>query len=189
MASSISDITPKLRAYSTTAIVLHWTSGMTFLGMLSLGWYMTWLEDQPGSVWYFDLHKSLGLLVGVLIGMRLLWRVAHRPYPYPSSMARWQITAARASHGLLYLTMLAMPLLGLAGADLSQDGLAFFGHTIWQPLGVHKFASELLFSLHSAAAWTLVSLIVLHVCAALLHLRVFRDGVFERMWLRRSQRP
>lgn len=188
MPSSLSDITPKLRAYSPTAVVLHWTSSVAFLGMLSLGWYMTWIEDQPGSAWYFDLHKSLGLLVGVLIVLRLLWRATHRPDPYPSSMARWQISAAKASHGLLYLSMLAMPLLGLAGADLSPDGLVVFGHAMSQPLGGHKFASELFFGLHSAAAWVLVSLIVVHASAAMLHLHVYRDGVFERMWLRRKRR-
>lgn len=188
MASSTADITAKLRAYSTTAVVLHWTSGVALIGMLALGWAMTWFEDQPGAAWYFNLHKSLGLLLGVLIIMRLLWRMTHRPYPYPGSMARWQINAAKASHGLLYLSMLTMPLLGMVGADLSQDGLAIFGRAIGQPLGVHKPASELLFGLHSTVAWILVSLIAVHACAALLHLRVFRDGVFERMWLRRSQR-
>ena len=188
MNAGSADVTPKSPTYTSTAVILHWVSGMALLGMLGLGWTMTWIEDQPGSGWYFDLHKSLGVLVGLLILMRWLWRATHRAHPYPRSMARWQIKAAKASHGLLYLTMLAMPLLGLAGADLSQDGLAVFGRAIAQPLGVHKFASELLFSLHSAAAWVLVGLVVMHVGAAWMHLRVSRDGVFERMWLRSSRR-
>ena len=175
MISGSTKAVSQLRTYTRTSVFLHWTSAVALLGMLGLGWYMTWIEDQARSAWYFNLHMSLGVLVGLLIVLRWIWQAAHRPRPYPSSMARWQVSAAKASHKLLYLFMVVMPLLGMAGADLSEDGFAVFGHNVPRPFGVHKLVSEQLFSMHSAV-------VPLHVGAALLHRSVNQDGGFQRMW-------
>ena len=42
---------------------------------------------------------------------------------------------------------------------------------------------EQLFQLHPVAAWALVGLVAVHVLAALKHLIIDRDGVFDRMRL------
>lgn len=189
MQSNSTSGTSGLRAYTSTAVLLHWSSAVALIGMMGLGWYMTWIEDQPGSTWFFDLHKSMGLFVGVLLIARWCWRMAHRPLPLPTSIARWQLVTAKVSHGLLYGAMLLMPLLGLAGADLSKTGLAIFGHAVPQPFGIHEQLSESLYSLHGAVAWFLVSLITLHIVAALAHRFSHHDAVFERMWFRAARRP
>ena len=57
--------------YSTPAIVLHWLLAAFIVFMAALGWYMMTVEKQPGGEWFFDLHKSIGLIVA---GISLLRR-------------------------------------------------------------------------------------------------------------------
>jgi len=43
-----------------------------------------------------------------------------------------------------------------------------------------------LFELHGTLAFVLVAFVVCHIAAALVHLFVKRDGIFERMWPSKS---
>ena len=79
--------------YGKPAIFLHWLLAVLLSAMAALGWYMLSIEDQPGSGWYFDLHKSVGITVLVLVGLRLLWRLRHTPQRLPSSVPVWQRAA------------------------------------------------------------------------------------------------
>lgn len=53
--------------YSGPAIFFHWAIAVLIPVMVGLGWYMMSIEEQPGSPWYFNLHKSLGLTVALLV--------------------------------------------------------------------------------------------------------------------------
>jgi cytochrome b561 len=172
-----------LARYTPLAIFLHWLLAVLIVAMIGVGWYMMSIEDEPGSDWYFNLHKSVGIVVAVLIVLRLAWRLGHRPHALPSSVARWQATASRATHWLLYLAMLAMPIAGFIGALLSKSGIVFFGWQVPRLMAENHDLSEIFFDAHSVIAWILVALIVLHVLAGLKHLVYDKDGVFQRMWL------
>lgn len=168
-------------AYGKPAIILHWFLALLLAGMVSLGWYMTSIEDDPGSGWYFNLHKSVGITVLVLVGLRLLWRLRHKPQALPSFVPAWQARLASGTQRLLYLCMFVLPITGLTGALYSKDGIAFFGIALPHPAPNHDF-SEKIFSIHGAAAWVLVALVTLHAAGGLKHLLIDRDGVFQRMW-------
>src|SRR6478609_5858892 len=108
--------------YDTISRLLHWVIAFLLIGLISLGWYMTSIGDQPNSSWYFNLHKSFGLIAAMLIFFRLIWRLAHKPAPLPSSVPRWQAILSRAIHFLLYFCMLIMPISGFIGASFSKYG-------------------------------------------------------------------
>ena len=169
-------------AYTGTSRVLHWSVTILIFGMFALGWYMTAIEDDPGSDWYFLLHKSIGIIVILLVLTRLFWRFGNQPAKLPGQLPRWQVIASKISHWLLYGTMIAMPLAGLTGSLLSKNGLAFFGLQLPRVFAPNHDLSEFFFSAHSTIAWVLVGLISLHVLAALKHLLINKDGVFQRMW-------
>jgi cytochrome b561 len=151
--------------------------------LLALGWYMMSVEHEPGSKWYFDLHKSLGLLFFGLVLVRMAWRLAHPPAPLPSSVSRLSARLSRLTHFALYGCIFLMPLFGFLGASFSKAGVRFFGLPL-PAIGLpdHDVA-ELWYGLHSAVAWVLVALIALHAVAGFKHLLVNKDGVFQRMWL------
>lgn len=163
-------------------MVLHWTLALILAAMAGLGWFMMAIEDDPGSVWYFDLHKSFGLVFAALVALRLVWRLTHRPEALPANLSAWQLRLAHWTQFLLYMLMVLMPLTGYLGASYSKKGVRFFGintpHWAWPN---HDLAEQF-YGIHSLLIWVIVALVVLHVVGALKHLLMDKDAVFQRMW-------
>jgi cytochrome b561 len=169
--------------YDRIAMTLHWVVAFGVIAQIALGLWMIDIPKQPVGVraYWFNLHKSIGMTLAVLIVLRLSWRLTHRPPPLPSTMPRWQVKAAGVSHVLLYACLITMPLAGYLGSVFSGYPIKYFGIVVpaW---GVKDDALKEFFStVHLVAALTLISLITLHVLAALKHLLYDRDGVFHRM--------
>lgn len=167
--------------YTKPAIALHWILAVLLVGMVALGWYMMAIEEQPGSGWYFNLHKSVGITVFVLVLLRVTWRLTHRPERLPPSVPGWQRRLSSWTQGLLYACMILMPATGFTGAIYSKHGVSFFGIALPGAAPNHDL-SEQFFSVHGVIVWILVGLVTLHVAGALKHLLIDRDGVFKRMW-------
>ena len=186
---------PATARYDRVAMALHWLVAIGLIAQILLGLWMIDIPKLPAGVraYWFNLHKSIGITLGVLILMRLAWRATHRPPPPPSTMPRWQVRAAGASHLLLYACMITMPLAGYLGSTFSGYPIRYFGLTLpgwgWKDEALKDFFS----AVHFVAALLLMLLITLHVLAALKHLWIDRDGVFHRMLPRRrtsgSPRP
>lgn len=171
--------------YDRTARLLHWTIAVLLLAQLFFGW---WLGDIPRNTpargYYVNLHKSTGLLLGLLILVRIVWRLRHGALALPDFVPRWQRTLASASHNLLYVLMLIVPVAGYLASNFSRHGVKFFNVLILPPWGSDdKQIYTLLNQAHKLAALLLLILVVLHVAAALMH-GLRRDGIFSRMWKR-----
>ena len=186
MTSNYSASMGKTTSYAPIAVFLHWVLAILFVALIGLGWYMMSIEDEPGSGWYFDLHKSLGIVAAVLVLVRAGWRLSHTPDALPFHVPRWQAAGSRAIHWLLYVAMVAMPLAGMAGALLSKSGVVFFGWTMPRLFAPNHDLAEVFFGAHSLIAWVLVGLISIHILAAVKHLVIDKDGVFQRMWFDRD---
>jgi cytochrome b561 len=169
------------QSYSDFPKLLHWVIAAIVIGLLCLGWYMVSVENQPGSDKYFDLHKSFGLIAATLIAVRIVWRFNYQPRPIPS-IPHWQEKLVRSSHLLLYGFMVAMPLTGFLASSLSEYGVAFFGRQLPSWIHQNKSVSEQLFTIHGYLAWGFAGLIIVHILAALKHLLINKDDVFQRMW-------
>jgi cytochrome b561 len=178
------------RRYTLVAIVLHWLIALGILVLLALGLAMTRGGLPPMDRFaFYQWHKSVGLTVLVLMGLRVLWRLFHRPPPLPEAMPKAERRAAGAAHLALYGLLLAMPLVGWAMVSASPYNIptVLYGVIPWPHLPVlpelpNKAAVEgVLKLLHSYGAWLLIALLVLHVGAALRHHLVLRDDTLWRM--------
>jgi cytochrome b561 len=169
--------------YDTITRLLHWAIAFLLIGLISLGWYMMSIEDQPNSGWYFNLHKSFGLIAAMLIFSRLIWRFTHKPAPLPSSVPYWQAVLSRAIHLLLYFCMIIMPITGFVGALYGKYGVVFFGIELPHWVNKSHDISKQFFDVHGVVAWILVGLVTLHILAAIKHLFINKDKVFQRMWM------
>jgi len=118
---------------------------------------------------------------------RLGWRLSHVPPPLPASVPRWQARAARLNHGLLYAALILQPLVGYLGSSFTRYPIKYFGISLpnwgWDAPGLKQLCSNV----HFALACLITALVALHIAAALKHL-FERDGVFQRMWPRRTPR-
>lgn len=167
--------------YDRTAMMLHWLIALFIFILFSLGWYMVGLPKRTPAVGFFyNLHKSIGVVAGSLIAVRVFWRVRHRPPPLPAHMPPWQIALSNISHSLLYLAIIVMPLSGFVASNFRKTGIVFFGMPL-PPLGWDDKKIYGVFNfLHICASYVLAALILIHVLAAIKH-AIDRDGVMRRM--------
>ncbi len=168
--------------YTGPAIFLHWLLAFLIVGMVMLGWYMMSVEHQPGSEVFFNVHKSFGITVFILVMIRLLWRFTHQPAALPSTMPQWEIKLSEVTQWLMYIGMFLLPIFGFLGASYSKSGVIFFSLQLPRWRVADHDTAEFFFSIHSAIVWVMVALIALHVAGALKHLLINRDRVFQRMW-------
>ena len=174
--------------YGGTAIALHWTLAVLLAATTLLGFYMMSVEKEPGAETWFNLHMSVGLVIATLVLARIFWRLAHPPQPLPASVARWQVWLATATQGLIYLSIVLMPVTGYLGASHSKAGVPFFGLATPRWTAPDHDTAEGFFSIHAILIWVLIALVALHVAGALKHLLFEKDGVFQRMWLKPQHR-
>lgn len=174
--------------YTKVAITLHWIIGISIVLLLALGLTM---EDFPQDMRFaaFQFHKSLGLTVLVLSFVRLFWRLAHRPPALADGMAPWEKFAAHAVHFALYALMIGLPLTGWALVSSSPRGIPtiWFGLFEWPQLPVlnavenKQEVSHSFGEIHETLAWISITLIALHIGAALKHHIIVKDNTLTRM--------
>ncbi len=174
-------MTSNLR-YTTPAIVLHWLVALLIFVGFPLGVYMHELPLSPTKLQLYSYHKWIGITVLLLAGLRVAWRLTHRPPPLPDSVVRWQRQASAVVHGLLYVLMLAIPLSGWLMSSAKGFPVVWFGVLPLPDLvGKDKALGELLAGVHQALNFTLLGLVILHVAAALKHHFIERQPFLQRM--------
>ena len=174
-------MTSNLR-YTTPAIVLHWLVALLIFVGFPLGVYMHELPLSPTKLQLYSYHKWIGITVLLLAGLRVAWRLTHRPPPLPDSVVRWQRQASAVVHGLLYVLILAIPLSGWLMSSAKGFPVVWFGVLPLPDLvGKDKALGELLAGVHQALNFTLLGLVILHVAAALKHHFIERQPFLQRM--------
>lgn len=183
MANSIS-----VRRYDRVAIALHWLVAVGVFVMIGLGWYMTDIpKGTPERAFFYNLHKSIGVTLALIVLIRVVWRWKHPPPPLPAGTASWVVNASRLSHSLLYTLLVLMPVAGFTASNFSKYGVTYFGLFKIGPLfAENKALYDLFQGIHHTASEVLVIVICIHIAGALKHLLINRDGVFFRMLPGRS---
>lgn len=170
--------------YECVAILLHWLIGLALLAEIAFGFLLDDIapRNTPARAGVINLHKSFGIVLGLLIVLRLAWRLAHAPPPLPHALPRWERQAARLNHWLMYALMLLVPLSGYVASNFSKYGVNFFGIALapWGPQApaVYAFFN----TMHVLGSWLLSALVALHIAAALKHALIDRDGSLARIW-------
>jgi cytochrome b561 len=168
--------------YTDVAIALHWLLAIALLASFCVGLYMADLKLSPTRIRLFNWHKWAGISILVLSAFRLAWRLTHRPPEEPAFLPQWQKRLAGGVHHLLYLLFFLVPLAGWAHSSAAGFPVVWFG-VIHLPdfVAVDKQLAETLGDVHSALAFTLGGLVVLHVAGALQHRFILKDTIVQRM--------
>lgn len=171
------------------AKAFHWLVALGIVALAGIGLYMVGMPLGMAKLKIYLLHKAIGITVLALVLLRLLWRLIDLHPKYPANMPRWQVGAAHASHTLLYVLLLAMPISGWVYNSASGFPLPWFG--ILQLPAItpaSKSLAHLALAIHKTAFWVLTTLVVLHIAAALEHHFRQRDAILTRMLPRRIRR-
>jgi cytochrome b561 len=167
--------------YDGVARTLHWLVVILVLAQFLLGWTMPEVHHDTLPVGLIAWHLAVGSGLAVVMALRIVWRLTHAAPPDLTSPPLLR-RAAAAGHGLLYLLLVAVPLLGWANA--SSRGWAVRAFEVLPLPALAQTGSKVAHAMgdiHSALAWVLLVLIVLHVAAALFHRLVLKDRVLQRM--------
>jgi cytochrome b561 len=177
--SRLSDKRPP--GYSGVAKALHWTVALLLVASFAAALLMPDIRPGIARTRAMDLHFSVGVTIFMLMTVRLAWRLTH-PVPLdPSDGPAWQRGVARLTYAVMYMALLAGPLLGWAAANARGFEAAFFGWSLPNIAGFKAPWGLAAGDVHALGMWTLLGVVGLHVSAALYHRFVRRDGVLARM--------
>ncbi|MCF8199479.1 MAG: cytochrome b [Sulfuritalea sp.] len=168
--------------YTHVAIGLHWLIAFAIVGSFSLGLYMHELPLSPQKLKLYSWHKWAGVTIFVFVLLRLGWRLLHRPPELPTDMPAWQRVAAEATHVLLYVLMIAVPLSGWLMSSAKGFQTVWFGVLpLPDLLSKNKELGDTLQQLHMLLNFSMAALVIAHLGAALKHHILDRDEVLTRM--------
>ena len=167
--------------YTGVAIWLHWLIAIGIIANIALAWTWPLLGhgDYAGAM--VTTHKSIGITILALGVLRLLWRIGHRPPPFPPYKP-WERAAAHIVHWGLYLVIFAMPISGWVMISAVKDPATmppnlYFGLFDWPRLGFilnlppesRRHVHEMAENAHGLIAWLVYLLVVLHLSGAFKH--------------------
>ncbi len=169
-------------AWGSAAKWLHWTMAALVLAQIPLGFAAVAARMSPLKLDLFVWHKSMGMLILLLTGFRLAWRLGNRTPAPPAGSARWEQRAAYACHALLYASLVTMAISGWIINSSSNIPFRVFWQIRLPPLAAPDEAVAHAATLgHHGILAFLLALMVIHIGAAARHHLVQRDEVLVRM--------
>lgn len=189
--------------YGLIAKTIHWLTALLFLGAYLSVYYRHWFTEAktPENWNALQIHLSFGVTIGVLVLLRVIWRLMNIA-PTQETGSALEHKAAKLGHYALYAVMIIMPVTGYLGTgvatefffmfeiekfsntwvftQLIQEGLGISFETFEKPIDfIHK---DIL------GAWLVWMLIAGHVVAALYHHFVRKDRTLKKMTTDNSER-
>ncbi len=114
--------------YGLASRMLHWTTAILFLSLFPLGMFASMI---PEGAWfrnhYYVIHKSIGVLVFILLLARLFWNSRSKRPDLDSTLKPAERRWAHRVHIILYVMLLAMPITGYMMTSYHGFPTYFFG--------------------------------------------------------------
>lgn len=168
--------------FSKLQIHLHWLTLMliaiTYAAMELRGWF-----PKGGNAYLLmkETHYNAGVFVWFLMIVRLI--IKHKysdPAIIPPPPA-WQLASAKLMHILLYVSFLALPLLGILTMAFGGKSWTFLGLNIPPFVDSNGEIKSVVKDIHETLANIGYFLIAAHAGAALFHHYIQKDNTLVRM--------
>ncbi len=173
--------------YGLVSVVLHWLVALTVFGLFAVGFWMVDLSYY--SQWYRTAphwHKSVGILLAIVMLLRMLWRFISPPPKALASHKTWEKKTSVVVQFCLYLGILLLVLSGYLISTEDGRPIAVFDWFDVPALGaLFSRQADIAGAVHEYAAYSLITLAVLHGLAALKHHFVDKDHTLKRMFGRK----
>lgn len=174
--------------YGGVTKTFHWLTALLIftafpLGIIAHGLPFSTDAEVAEKVWFFSLHKTVGVTTFFVAVLRILWAYSQ---PKPGLLNADHVveaTAAEVAHWLLYISMVLVPLSGWI-LHASQAG----GAPILLPIGQglplipqSEALAEIAGKWHFLFKNILAITIILHVAGAIKHVVIDKDSTLKRM--------
>ncbi len=166
---------------------LHWLVALMIISLLAVGFYMATFE-----VWaLYPIHKAFGVIALLIILPRVVWRLKNGwPIPvrdYPT----WEHKLAVATHWVLILGTVIMPISGFIFSGASGHGVDVFGLVLapmnpdpshpGEVIAFNETVADAGNELHEIVGYVMAMAIALHIAGALKHHIFDKDRTLLRM--------
>ncbi len=170
--------------YGLISISLHWVIAGLIIGLFSLGIWMVELDYYEScyqqTFWW---HKGLGIISLLVMFINWLFQ-SFNPVPIPlAGIAQWQRKISIIVHLLMNALIVLIGISGYLIVTAKGQGLIVFDwFTI--PAVVNNIVNleDKAGYSHYIFAYVLITLVMLHITAALIHHFVYNDKTLVRIF-------
>ncbi len=170
-------------SFGAVAIFLHWITAVAIFGLFAVGWSMIGLSyyDSMAKV-LLDAHRSVGILLAILLAFRLLWSAFNRrPDPVAGSK-KLDTIMARTAHYSLHLLMVLIVVSGYLISTAKGASISVFEwFEVPATLGGIPNQEDIAGEIHKILAYAIIGLATLHTAAAFKHHFIDKDETLRRM--------
>lgn len=168
--------------YGVVARSFHWGMALLiFAGLAAVELHGFFPKGSDVRAALMSAHFQTGLVVLALIWFRI-GAVAFRQAPtITPEPPQWQNLAAKSVHLAFYAAMIALPILGLLGAQASGKAVNLLGMAMPLFTGEDKEFAKQIRGIHETIGNVMIGLIAAHVAAAFWHHFKQRDNTLLRM--------
>jgi cytochrome b561 len=163
--------------------LLHWS--MAFLIILMLFALIGFANEMSIEEHKEMLigHSSIGSIISALLLFRIIKRISKKPVTFKNKQPKWQTITAKVVHFGLYLSMILVPVTGYLTARLHElPVMAFGSFKINASEHVYSESSfEFMRNTHEFSIVLLISLLTIHISAAICHKIILKDDVLKAM--------
>jgi cytochrome b561 len=169
-------------SWGAPAKLLHWAVAALVFAQIALGWAAVSWRLSPTKLDLFVWHKSTGMLILALMVVRVAWRLGNVAPSLPADMRPLERRGAHASHLLLYLLLVALPVTGwIVNSAANVPFRMFWLLPLPAIAAPDKAVADAAARAHYLLFVALSLLLVVHIAAALRHHFAKRNDVLVRM--------
>jgi cytochrome b561 len=171
-------VTQGLR-HDPATIAFHWISALLVVLLWTIGQTVDVFPNGPLRIDYRSSHIVLGVALGAVLLVRLVWRLTrHRMLPPIGSGP--MLAIARITHWLLYALLLLAVGFGIANVWVRGDVIFnLFQIPAYRP--GDRALRQVIGDRHALMANAVVIVAGVHTAAALFHHYILRDATLRRM--------
>ena len=169
--------------YSNRMVIVHWLT----LALLVVAWFLgngldKARHEESATIAGYIAHALVGGTVLLLVVLRLYFRLKDGTPP-PVGQSLMDKVAKGIHHGL-YALLLLLPISGMMTIVTSGMGKALLaGDATLLP---KKFTGVVPHDVHEILVTVLIVLVAVHILGAIKHQFIMKDGLMERMSLRKK---
>jgi len=168
-------------SYGIISRIFHWLMALGIIGIITVGYLMTNMENSQEKWQIYGIHKSFGALLLLLVSLRLGWRLINISPNLPRIMASWERIGYKAGVFFMYILMITMPISGIIMSRSFGHDINIFSLFTIKAMEKNLMLGKIAANIHSYSAIILSLIIGAHTLIALYHHFVKKDILLRRM--------
>lgn len=165
-------------------MLLHWSMALLILSQLLIGFYMVDIPKNPTNstrMYWFNLHKSLGIFLLVLFFIRIYWLKIKNQQPEIITINYGLQRIKKYLHHFLYFLMFCIPVSGILGSLYSGYPIRFFNINIPVLFKKSEYIKSICSDIHQTTNSLLILMLCIHIAAFIYHQYVKKEPILQRI--------